>query len=263
VKTPPLEPGAVYRPSDFAAYSKQPSKLVVRLVKEGLLCSAGQGLNYAPKPARFGPVPPSDEALVGAFLRGARFQFTGPEYWNTLGLGGTAMFVVGMVYNDQVEGEISFNRRRFLFMKEPFPTPLRAEWFVVDFINRHDMAGVALSEVGDFLVAQLRLGKFRGDHLRRMAARFGKDEAKKLVKDSLDQVLTARMIGIGLRFAGKPEPNAKIERTLVQASSAGMLYDSLRTLSVLTAWLGVHHACVDTDALARLVGDHRAPRVHA
>lgn len=203
--TPPLEPGAVYRPSDFAAYSKKPSRLVARLVKEGLLCSAGQGLYY----------------------------------------------------------EISFNRRRFLFMKEPFPTPLRADWFVVDFINHHDMAGVALSEVGDLLVAQLRLGKFRGDHLRRMAARFGNDEAKKLVKDSLDQVLTARMIGIGLRFAGKPEPNAKIERTLVQASSAGMLYDSLRTLSVLTTWLGVHHACVDTDALARLVGDHRAPRVHA
>lgn len=263
MKTPPLEPGAVYRPSDFAAYSKQPSRLVARLVKEGLLCSAGQGLYYAPKPSRFGPVPPSDEALVGAFLRGARFQFTGPEYWNTLGLGGTAMFVVGMVYNDQVEGEISFNRRRFLFMKEPLPTPLRAEWFVVDFINHHDMAGVALSEVAEHLVAQLRLGKFRGDHLRRMASRFGNDEEKKLVKDSLDQVLTARMIGIGLRFAGKPEPNAKIERTLVQASSAGMLYDSLRTLSVLTTWLGVHHACVDTDALARLVGDHRAPRVHA
>ncbi len=198
-----------------------------------------------------------------AFLRGARFEFTGPPYWNTLGLGATAMFVATMVYNDSVDREVSFNGRRFLFMKEPVPTPLRAEWFVVDLINHHDMAGVALSELGENLVAQLRLGKFRGDHLRRMATRFGIEATRKLVKDCMEHVLTARMTGLGICFADESEPNANIERTLVQASSAGMVYDGLRTLSALTTWLGVHHSCVDTNVLTRLVRGHRAQRVRA
>lgn len=76
-------------------------------------------------------------------------------------------------------------------------------------------------------------------------------------------VLTARMAGIGMNFATTPERDADIERTLVQASSLGMDDADLRVLSVLTTWLGVHHARVNADRLIRLVAEHESPRVHA
>lgn len=77
------------------------------------------------------------------------------------------------------------------------------------------------------------------------------------------EALTARMIGIGLGFAGEPERDADIESTLVFASISGMDQDSLRTLSVLTTWLGVHHRHVNADRLIRLVGEQTSERVRA
>ncbi len=76
-------------------------------------------------------------------------------------------------------------------------------------------------------------------------------------------VLTARMVGIGMSFAAIAEPDAHIEDTLVQASSLGMDDDDLRVLAVLTTWFGVHHAHVNADRLVRLVGLHSSPRVRA
>ena len=77
------------------------------------------------------------------------------------------------------------------------------------------------------------------------------------------EVLTARMVGIGLSFAAKPEVDADIESTLVFASADGMDEDDLRVLSVLTTWLGVHHAHVNVDRLVRLVSEHPSERVRA
>lgn len=75
--------------------------------------------------------------------------------------------------------------------------------------------------------------------------------------------LTARMVGIGLNFTAEPEVDADIESTLVFASVSGMEQDSLRTLAVLTTWLGVHHAHVNADRLIRLVGEQPSERVRA
>ena len=77
------------------------------------------------------------------------------------------------------------------------------------------------------------------------------------------QRLTARMVGIGLAFAAEPEVDADIESTLVFASVSGMDHDSLRTLAVLTTWLGVHHAHLNADRLIRLVAKQPSPRVRA
>lgn len=76
-------------------------------------------------------------------------------------------------------------------------------------------------------------------------------------------VLTARMVGIGMNFAAKPVRDADIEGTLVQASSLGMDGADLRVLSVLTTWLGVHHAHVNADRLIRFVREHASQRVKA
>jgi len=50
---------------------------------------------------------------------------------------------------------------------------------------------------------------------------------------------------------------------LVFASISGMEEDSLRTLSVLTTWLGVHHAHVNADRLVRRVHEQPSARVRA
>lgn len=77
------------------------------------------------------------------------------------------------------------------------------------------------------------------------------------------EVLTARMIGVGFGFAGESERDADIENTLVFASVSGMEQDSLRTLSVLTTWLGVHHPHVNADRLIRIVDQQNSERVRA
>lgn len=75
--------------------------------------------------------------------------------------------------------------------------------------------------------------------------------------------LTARMVGIGMNFAGKPLTDADIESTLLHASALGMDQGDLRALAVLTTWLGVHLAHVNADRLVRLVGAHPSERVRA
>ena len=75
--------------------------------------------------------------------------------------------------------------------------------------------------------------------------------------------LTARMVGIGMNFAAEPRVDADIESTLLHASELGMLAGDLRVLSLLTTWMGVHHARVNADRLVRLVSEHAAGRVRA
>ena len=70
------------------------------------------------------------------------------------------------------------------------------------------------------------------------------------------------MVGIGMSFAAKPARDADLESTLVYASQLGMDGD-LRVLSVLTTWLGVHHAYVNADRLVRFVRDETSERVRA
>ena len=77
------------------------------------------------------------------------------------------------------------------------------------------------------------------------------------------EVLTARMVGIGMNFAAKPRTDADLEATLVHASSLGMDDSDLRVLSVLTTWLGVHHTHVNADRLVRLAAAETSERVRA
>lgn len=77
------------------------------------------------------------------------------------------------------------------------------------------------------------------------------------------EVLTARMVSIGMNFAANAEADADIESTLVHASALGMDEGDLRVLGVLTTWLGVHHTRVNADRLVRLVCAHPSERVRA
>ena len=75
--------------------------------------------------------------------------------------------------------------------------------------------------------------------------------------------LTSAMVGIGMRFAARPDPEANIEDTLLFASEAGMVWDDLRVLAVLTTWWGAHFSWVNADRLTHIVDGHESERVRA
>lgn len=75
--------------------------------------------------------------------------------------------------------------------------------------------------------------------------------------------LLRNMAGIGMQLAARPNRSATIEETLLHASELGMEDGDLRVLSVLTTWLGVHHAYVNVDRLVRAVSARSSERVRA
>ena len=170
---PNLEPGRAYRTQEFRPWTANPARLAKRLVREGKLRQAAHGLFYAPIQSRFGQAPPQEAEILRAFLDGSPFVITGPPKWNALGLGSTAMFAAILAYNSRRTGEFTFDGRRFLLRRVLFPENPPPEWFVVDLLQHHDMAGVSLTELEDRLVATLGDGRWKRGLLREMAALYG------------------------------------------------------------------------------------------
>jgi len=184
---PNLEPGRAYRTKELRRWSANPTRLARRLVLEGQLREAAHGLFYAPLQSRFGLAPPSESEILRAFLDGSPFVITGPPRWNALGLGATAMFVATLVYNTRRTGEFTFDGRRFLLRRVRFPESPPPEWFVVDLMAHHEMAGVSLAELGERLVATTKEGRWNRKRLRGMAEAFGSKDTIAVVERCLEQ----------------------------------------------------------------------------
>lgn len=184
---PALQPGRAYRTRDLRRWSANPTRLARRLVHEGKLREAAHGLYYAPIPSKFGLAPADDEELLRAFLGDEPFVVTGPPKWNALGLGSTSMFAMTLVYNTRRTGEVVLDGRRFLMRRVYFPEDPTPEWFVIDLLQHHDMAGVALSELREGLVASLRLGRWDRRRLREMAETYGTKATLALVQEALHE----------------------------------------------------------------------------
>ena len=182
-----LEPGRVYRTRELRKWSANPTRLAARLVLEGKLRRAAQGLFYAPVQGRFGEAPPSTSELLRAFLEGSPFVISGPPKWNALGLGSTAMFGSTLVYNTKRSGEFTFDGRTFLLRRVAFPEEPCPEYFVVDLIEHHAMAGVPLSTLERRLTGTLRTSGWDMDRLLAMADRFGTKATLALVKRCIEE----------------------------------------------------------------------------
>ena len=179
---PDLEPGRAYRTRDFLRWGANPTRLAKRLVEEGKLRKAAQGLFYAPIESRFGPAPARDEELLRVFLKGGRFVITGPPHWNALGLGSTAVFAATLVYNTKYSGKFTFDSRPFLLRRVRFPEDPSPEWFVVDLLQHHGMAGVELGELTDRLAEISRQGRLDTELLLQMAWEYGTHATRALVE---------------------------------------------------------------------------------
>lgn len=170
---PALKPGRVYRTRDLAIWGANPPRLARRLVRQGRLVALAHGLFCCPRVGRFGTVPPSDAELVRAFLAGGKFVFTGPERWNALGLGTTAVFAMPLVYNDKRSGVFTFGGRKLWLRRVLFPRNPPVEWFVVDLFEHADQAGASVADLAVALAKKVRAGGFDVGTLRDMAERFG------------------------------------------------------------------------------------------
>jgi hypothetical protein len=95
------------------------------------------------------------------------------------------MFAVTLVYNMLRSGEFKLGGRRFLLRRVHFPVNLSGEWFVVDLLQHHGMAGVALSELRIGLIGTLREGRWDRRQLLEMAQRYGTSNTQALVKEAL------------------------------------------------------------------------------
>lgn len=182
---PRLERGRVYRTRDLERWAKNPTRLARQLVDEGQIVQLAHGLFLCPKQSRFGPLPPRPEELMRAFLGGGPFVFTGPAYWNALGLGSTAMFAKPLVYNTKRSGEFKLGGQTYVLRRVAFPRRALAEWYVVDLVQHHVEAGVSLDELEKELARAVRSGSFDIETLRKMATKYGTHGTQSLVERAI------------------------------------------------------------------------------
>jgi len=182
---PALRPGRVYRTRNFLKWASNPQRLTSRLASEGKLVKLGHGLFLSPKEGRFGPVPPTDLELLRAFLDGAPFVLTGPEYWNALGLGSTAVFATSLVYNTKRSGAFRIGKRRFLLRRVAFPKNPSPEWFVVDLFQHAEQAGVSREDLTSALANAIEAKRFDPDQLRTTARDYGTKDTQARIERAL------------------------------------------------------------------------------
>src|SRR3990172_5724149 len=183
---PQLEPGRVYRTRDLAAWSANAPRLAKRLVRDGALLPLAHGLFVHPRRGRFGVVPPSDEELLRAFLGGAPFVLTGPDRWNALGLGTTAVFAAPLVYNTKRSGTFDFGRRRFVLRRVAFPPDPTPEWFAIDLFEHADQVGASRADLAKALARAIARGAFDQERLAEMAKRYGARATQEMVRSALE-----------------------------------------------------------------------------
>jgi hypothetical protein len=185
---PELEAGQVLRTRELRRWSANPTRLAMRLVRDGRLCRAAHGLFYVPVPSRFGPAPPAEEEILRAFFGGGPFIISGPSKWNVLGLGSTSLFAETLVYNTKRSGRFLFDGRRYLLRRVLFPGDPSPEYFVIDLLQQHDMAGVPLAELEQGLLATLRGDRWDRALLKMMAEQYGTKATLAIVMRCLDVV---------------------------------------------------------------------------
>ena len=189
---PQLRPGRVYRTRELARWGANPPRLAKRLVREGKLIPLAHGLYAHPRRGRFGVVPPTDEEMMRAFLDGAPFVFTGPEHWNALGLGTTAVFSAPLVYNGKRSGTFSLGGRRFVLRRVAFPALPTPEWYAVDLLENAGAAGASREDLAAGLERAVRRGALDRQGLRDAARRFGTRKTQDVVDRAVERSSTER-----------------------------------------------------------------------
>lgn len=150
-----LEQGKVYRRDELGGVA-----LLRSMLDGGELMSVGSGLYACPKASRFGNVPPTESALISALLRGEPFVVTGPEKWNALGLGTTAVFARALVYNRKRTEVVKLGSRTFDLREVRFPEEPTEEWYALDLLEHASSMGASATELAAVLRRKVERGRF-------------------------------------------------------------------------------------------------------
>jgi hypothetical protein len=177
-----LTPGRTYRTADLALWSANPTRLAGRLVREGRLTRLRHGLFRAPREGKWGPTAPSEEELLRALLGSGEFVFTGPEFWNALGLGATAVSPEKLVYNSKRTGVFDLDGRRFRLRRVAWPRRVTREWYAVDLLENHALSGASLEELEAGLVRALRESRLSAKRLTQAAEIYATQRTRNLVE---------------------------------------------------------------------------------
>jgi hypothetical protein len=174
-----LNPGMVYRRSDFAKWSKSVDRHLEALLKEGTLQKLSQGLYYFPKETAFGKTPPEEKALIRSFLKDDRFLLTSLNAYNSLGVGTTQLYNQRTVYNHKRHGEFKLGNKNFSFRVKPhFPKKASPEFLLVDLVNNLDTLAEDSNEVLKNISWKVRTMDTK--KLKRSVQEYGSAKAKKL-----------------------------------------------------------------------------------
>lgn len=177
-----LQAGRVYRREDLAHLSTAVDRHLRELVATGKLKKLAQGLYHAPKQSSFGPLPPTDDQVVGGFLRDKDFLVFSPSAYNAVGLGTTQLYNRTLVYNHKRHGVFQLGKRQFDFrMKPRFPRRLTPEFLYVDLLNNLE----ELAEDRDSVLrrARSKLSSFDSARLQRAADNFGNVATRKRLRE--------------------------------------------------------------------------------
>lgn len=182
---PAMTPGRLYRTRELHVFSANPSRWAKRLVEQGVLRQAHHGLYYAPLQTRLGPVGPTRDELLHAFLCSDDYLVTGPYFWNAMGLGTTQLFAVTLVYNRERSGKVDVGGVPVWFRRVRFPKNPPLEWYVVDLYQNERWMAEDTSRMDDHLASALRVGRFDRGRLREMALEY----ARPVVRERLLRVI--------------------------------------------------------------------------
>jgi hypothetical protein len=180
-KPVPLKPGRVYRTADLARWGRNATRLARRLESDGRLRQLAHGLYVCEARSPFGPVPPTDEAVLGAFLNRSPYVISGPSRWNRLGLGSTAMFADTWVYNTRRTCTLKVGSRRLHLRRVRFPRRPTPEWYAIDLLLHHRAVGMSLDDLEGALRSALSAGRFDPHLLREAAGEYGIQSTRDLV----------------------------------------------------------------------------------
>ena len=183
-----IKQGEVYRRSDLEYYSSAIDRHLAQLTKDGTLIKLNQGLYYAPKPSKFGAVPPDERQVVERFLKDEDFLLISPNVFNSLGLGLTQLYNTTWVYNHKRKGEFQLNGKTFEFkLKSSFPKNISKEYLLVDLLNNLE----SLAEDQNLVLEKLsnNMISFNTDALMKATQQYGSGKTKRLIKSIVRKLL--------------------------------------------------------------------------
>ena len=123
--------------------------------------------------------------------------------------------------------EISAPWRRSRLRRARFPRAPEPEWYVVDLLKHHEMAGVSQAEVEERLVVALAGNSFDPDKLRRMARGFATSKTRELIEraivgSSANQAKSFKSGGQSVRLPKEYHFEPVWSRELVELAGSAM-----------------------------------------